>query len=230
VAVANDPAISYTASAAPVPAPGAQEPTVTDSTTSPVAASESFEALLAPLLDKAYSVACHLSKDSTLAEDLVQEAALRAFRAFHQYQPGTNFKAWFMYILTNCFYEHCRKKKRQPVTTTLEDAEPLFLNFRTQFMALNTAPEDPATAVISRMSSDQIAEAIAELPEEFRVVCALYFIEESSYQEIAEMVGCPVGTVRSRLHRGRRMLQKALWHVAQAHGIVDELARPKGTE
>jgi RNA polymerase sigma-70 factor (ECF subfamily) len=227
--VANSEAIPYTAAAAPVRVPDAQETLVTETGTTPVA-SESFEALLAPILDKAYGVACHLSKDTTLAEDLVQEAALRAFRAFHQYQPGTNFKAWFMYILTNCFYEHCRKRKRQPVTTTLEDAEPLFLNFRTQFMALNTAPEDPATAVISRMSTDQVAEAIAELPEEFRVVCALYFIEESSYQEIAEMVGCPVGTVRSRLHRGRRMLQKSLWHVAQAHGIVDRLAQPKGNE
>lgn len=194
----------------------------------PHVASESFETLLAPVLDRAYGVACHLARDPNVAEDLVQEAALRAFKAFHQYQPGTNFKAWFMRILTNCFYETCRRKKREPAMTTLEDAEPLFLNFRTAVMGLQTAPEDPATAVISRMSEDQVGQAIVALPEEFRVVCMLYFIEQASYQEIAEMVGCPVGTVRSRLHRGRRMLQKALWNVAQEHGIIDRLAGTKG--
>jgi len=196
----------------------------------PRLASESFEALLTPVLDRAYSVACQLSRDPNTAEDLVQEAALRAFKAFHQYQQGTNFKAWFMRILTNYFYETCRKRKREPAMTTLEDAEPLFLNFRTAVMGLQTAPQDPATAVISRMSENEVGEAIAALPEEFRIVCSLYFIEQASYQEIAEMVGCPVGTVRSRLHRGRRMLQKALWNVAQAHGIIDELAESKGSE
>jgi len=199
------------------------EPPVTDTPTADPK-TESFESLLASVIDRAYGVACHLARSRDDADDLVQEASLRAFRAFHQFQPGTNFRAWFMRILTHCFYAEYRKRKHQPAMTTLEDAEPLFLNSRTRVMGLQTDPEDPAAAVISMLGAEQVAEAIRALPDEFRVVCALYFIEDASYQEISDMVGCPVGTVRSRLHRGRRMLQKALWSVAEAHGIIDSLA------
>jgi len=211
---------------AAAPWPGRDTGTAVTETPTPTA-TESFEALLASVLDRAYGVACHLARSRDDAEDLVQEASLQAFRAYHQYQQGTNFRAWYMRILTNCFYAAYRKRKRQPVTTNLEDAEPLFLNSRTRVMGLQTDPEDPAAAVIARMGEEQVADAIHALPEEFRIVCALYFIEDASYQEIAEMVDCPVGTVRSRLHRGRRMLQKALWQVAEEHGIIDALAERK---
>ena len=92
---------------------------------------------------------------------------------------------------------------------------------------LHAYHEDPATLIISKLGEERVSEAINELPEEFRVVCALYFMNDSPYQEIAEMIDCPVGTVRSRLHRGRRMLQKALWQMAEDEGIVSSLAASK---
>jgi RNA polymerase sigma-70 factor (ECF subfamily) len=90
-------------------------------------------------------------------------------------------------------------------------------------MGIHSWNSDPAALVIERVEAEQVSRAIAALPEDYRVVSVLYFMEEFSYQEIAAMVDCPVGTVRSRLHRGRRMLQKALWHVAERQGIVAEL-------
>lgn len=179
-----------------------------------------FESLLAPVLDRAFRVAYSLSRSRDEAEDLVQEAALQAFAAFGQFQRGTNFKAWYMRILTNCFFARYRKRKRAPQIIGLEDAEPIFLARQVQANGLVPDPEDPAAVVLGKLGAEQVTDAIAALPEEFRVVCALYFVEEASYQEIADIVARPVGTVRSRLHRGRRMLQQALWHVAQEHGVV----------
>ena len=191
-------------------------------------ATESFEALLAPVLSCAYGVAYHMTRSRDDAEDLVQEAALNAYRAFEQFQPGTNFKAWFLRILTHCVFGHYRKKRRQPQTLSLEDAEPHFIAVHTQALGLRPPETDPASLVLGRLDEEQVAEAIAALPEEFRLVCTLYFMQDASYQEIAAIIECPVGTVRYRLHRGRRMLQKALWHVAEEHGALGSLAERKG--
>jgi RNA polymerase sigma-70 factor (ECF subfamily) len=182
-----------------------------------------FERLLGDVLERAYGTAFHLTRSSHDAEDLVQEAALSAFKHFDQFQPGTNFRAWFMRILTNAFFASYRQKKRRPQTTNLEDAQPLHLLFASVEAGLLDHHKDPASLIVERLGEARVCEAIAALPEEFRVVCALYFMNDSPYQEIAEMLDCPVGTVRSRLHRGRRMLQKALWQLAQEHGIVAAL-------
>lgn len=179
-----------------------------------------FEMLLAGVLDRAYGVAHHLARNSHDAEDLVQEAALSAYRAFHQFERGTNFNAWFMRILTNAFFASWRRRKRRPDTTSLDDAQPLHLLFAAADAGLLEHHQDPATLIVERLGEARVCDAIGELPEEFRVVCALYFVNDASYQEIAEMLGCPVGTVRSRLHRGRRMLQKALWNAALESGVV----------
>jgi RNA polymerase sigma-70 factor (ECF subfamily) len=171
-----------------------------------------------------------MTRHSGDAEDLVQEAALQAFRAFDSFQEGTNFKAWFFRILTNLFINAYRRRQREPGIDTLpdlEDAPALYLFKRTQEMGLHTWSSDPAALVLEKFGAEQVCSAIAALPEDYRIVSALYFMEEFSYQEIAEIVGCPVGTVRSRLHRGRRMLQKALWHVAEQQGFVGDL-RPGG--
>jgi len=194
---------------------------VTETTAS--SSTREFEKLLASVVDIAYGVAHRLTRSRDDAEDLLQETALQAFRNFHQLQIGTNFKAWFLRILTNAFYARYRKQKRQPLITSLDDAEPLYIQWKAVEMGLHLRHDDPAAFVMSRIGEEQIARAMHQLPDEFRVVCVLYFMQEASYQEIAEILECPVGTVRSRLHRGRRLLQKALWHVAADEGIVENL-------
>ena len=180
----------------------------------------SFEALLASVMDRAYSLASHLTHDRDDAADLVQTAALQAFRAFHQYQPGTNFRAWFLRILTNCFLAQYRMTKRRPRPTAIEDVEPLVLYDRAAELGLLTQSPDPAARVLENLGVADIQAAIHALPDDFRLTCALYFVEQLSYQEIAEVTEVALGTVRSRLHRGRRLLQRELWTRARAHGIV----------
>lgn len=183
-------------------------------------AQEEFESLFRPILGMAYGTAVRLTRDRTEAEDLVQDAALLAFRAFHSFQPGTNFKAWFFRILTNAFYSRHRKTKHERNNLSTEDLPALYLYGKTAEAGMHAQEADPAAAMMDRLDTEHVAEALDALPTEYRVVATLYFIEDFSYQQIAEVVGCPVGTVRSRLHRGRRMLQKALWQVAQERGIV----------
>lgn len=179
-----------------------------------------FERHLVPILDAAYGTALHLTHNPHDAEDLVQEAAFLAFRAFHQFEEGTRFKAWYFRILTNLFYQRMRKKKREPVTVELDEAPALYMFDRSHQVGLAAHAPDPADFIMSRLTTEQVSRAIAALPEEYRVVAALYFMEDFGYQEIADIVDCPLGTVRSRLHRGRRTLQKSLWSIAEECGIV----------
>jgi RNA polymerase sigma-70 factor (ECF subfamily) len=179
-----------------------------------------FERLFTPLVSMAYGTAVRLTRDRTEAEDLVQDAALLAYRAFGSFQPGTNFKAWFFRILTNAFYSRHRKEKHEKANLSTEDVPPLYLYSRTAEAGLQGRDTDPASAIMDKLDTEQVSAALEALPTEYRVVATLYFIEDFSYQQIAEVLECPVGTVRSRLHRGRRMLQKALWEVAVERGIV----------
>ena len=185
-----------------------------------------FESYLTPILTVAYGTALHMTRNGDDAADLVQEAVLQAFRAFDSFQECTNFKAWFFRILTNLFINAYRRRQREPGIDTLsdlEDAPALYLFRRTREMGIHAWNADPAALVLEKFEAEQVCQAIAALPEDYRIVSALYFMEEFSYQEIAAIVGCPVGTVRSRLHRGRRMLQKALWHIAEQQGIIANL-------
>jgi RNA polymerase sigma-70 factor (ECF subfamily) len=179
-----------------------------------------FEALFNPLLPMAFGTAMRLTRNHAEAEDLVQDAALLAFRGFDSFERGTNFKAWFFRILTNAFYSRHRKEKHDRANLSTEDVPPMYLYARTAEAGLHGQESDPAASIMDRIDTEQVAEALESLPTEYRVVATHYFMEDFSYQQIAEMVGCPVGTVRSRLHRGRRMLQKALWEVAEERGIV----------
>ncbi len=182
-----------------------------------------FEDLLAPVLETAYGAAVHWTRNRSDAEDLVQDTCLQAYRAFHTFQPGTKFKAWFFKIMTNLFYYRHRKAKREPQTVDLEDAPDLYLYVQTANLGLHDGNSDPAESILGKLEVEHVQEAIGTLPEEFRIVCALYFIEDFSYEEIARILGKPVGTVRSRLHRGRRILQKTLWQVAEERGIIAAL-------
>jgi RNA polymerase sigma-70 factor, ECF subfamily len=179
----------------------------------------SFEELFQPIAGMAYGTAVRLTRNRSEAEDLVQDAALLAFRAFGSFQPGTNFKAWFFRILTNAFYSRHRRDKHERNNVSTDDLPPLYLYGKTADLGLHSQ-DDPAAALMDRIDTDHVAAALESLPTEYRVVATLYFIEDFSYQQIAEVAQCPVGTVRSRLHRGRRMLQKALWQIAEERGIV----------
>ena len=184
------------------------------------AATATFESLFTPLANSAFGVAVRFTGNRLDAEDLVQEAALQAFRAFDSFEPGTNFKAWFFKILTNCYFSNRRREKRRPVAADLDDTPDLYLYAKSAESGFPLTGPDPATQLLDKLGTERVAAAIARLPEDYRVVSTLYFMEDFSYEEIGRVLQCPVGTVRSRLHRGRKMLQKSLWQVAEEDGIV----------
>jgi RNA polymerase sigma-70 factor (ECF subfamily) len=179
-----------------------------------------FEVLFGAVTSTAFGVAVRLTRNQADAEDLVQEAALLAFRAFASFEPGTNFRAWFFKILTNCYFSKRRREKSRPVTSDLDDTPDLYLYARSAEAGFPTQGPDPAGQLLEKLGTERVVAAIDRLPEEYRVVSTLYFMEDLSYEEIAQVLGCPIGTVRSRLHRGRKMLQKALWQVAEEDGII----------
>jgi len=187
-------------------------------------ASADFEPFFATVAGAAFGIAVRLTRNQADAEDLVQEAALRAFRAFASFEPGTNFRAWFFKILTNCYFSKVRREKSRPVTSDLDDTQDLYLYARSAEAGFPTQGPDPAAQLLDHLGTERVVTAIARLPVEYRVVSTLYFMEDLSYEEIAQVIGCPVGTVRSRLHRGRKMLQKALWQVAEESGIISHHA------
>jgi RNA polymerase sigma-70 factor (ECF subfamily) len=177
------------------------------------AASQQFETLLAPALDAAYRLARSLTHNAADAEDLVQDAAVKAFRGFDSFQAGSNFKAWYLRILVNCFLNDKRRAQRTFETTELDGVPEQYLY---QHARRNSRRgEDPAMAFLQRIDEESIARSFAALPDDFRIVAALYFLEEMTYEQIAEVACCPIGTVRSRLFRARRLLQKSLWDVTQ---------------
>lgn len=192
------------------------------------AARAEFEALLQPLLESAYGYAVNLTRNEADAEDLIQEAALLAFRGFGSFTPGTNFKGWFFKILTNAYISSYRKKKRRPTSVDFDDVPEMYMYQKSSETGLLKRDPDPASQLMDKIDVEAVKDALDELPDEYRMVATLYFMQELSYQEIAEVLDIPVGTVRSRLHRGRRILQKLLWRVAEERGIVGELASQEG--
>ena len=182
-----------------------------------------FSALLEAVLAPALKTATFLTRSPEDAEDLTQEAAIQAFRSFAQFEQGTNFKAWFLKIQHNCFLNRLRSDSRRPQTVQVEDDETtdsLYLWEQTRGIGMHKGGGDPAGALLDRLDAEQIASAIRALPDEFRTVATLYFVGELPYDQIAQVVNCPLNTVRSRLHRSRRLLQKELWDLACERGIA----------
>lgn len=177
-----------------------------------------FEEQALPLLDSLYSAAQRMTRNPTEAEDLVQETILLAYRNFHQFQQGTNIKAWLFRILTNTFINSYRKKSKQPERVDLPDVEDFY--FMSESRRSDAMASDPEMQVLSKFLYDDITAAIDRLPEEFRMVVVLNAVEGFAYQEIAEILDIPIGTVRSRLYRGRKLLQKLLYEQAREMGYV----------
>jgi len=180
-----------------------------------------FEALLGPQLDMAFRYATRLTRNREEAMDLVQDAAINAFQGFHTFADNSNFRAWFLRILTNRFYQSRRRDHRLE-TTPIEDAEDLFLYEAAKKHGMATDGDDPAAHLFDLMTREMVEDAIDRLPDEYRSVTSLYFLAEMSYDDIAHTLEIPLGTVRSRLHRGREQLQRMLWQVALDAGIIKE--------
>ena len=174
-----------------------------------------FEALLQGQLDGLYAAALRLTRRPADAEDLVQEASLRAYRFYHQFETGTNFRAWVFRILTNTFINKYRKDHREPATVDFADVEPIYAD-----AADETHAGEGWRKVCAELVSDDVKAAIDGLPVEFRMPLVLSAIEGLSYQEMARALDVPVGTVMSRLYRARQMLRKSLWNFAAERGIV----------
>ena len=181
---------------------------------------DSFEVEMLGHLDTLYGVSCRMTKSSVEAEDLVQDTVVKAMRARDQFTPGTNLKAWLLRILTNTFINRYRRGGLERDLFEGPDADAL----TDGWVGANTmrAMRDPETQALSPLVEAEVQRALDDLPDEFRLAVVLSDIEELSYKEIAEAMGCPIGTVMSRLHRGRRMLQKTLREQAIAMGIVSE--------
>ncbi|MGB8361318.1 MAG: sigma-70 family RNA polymerase sigma factor [Acidimicrobiia bacterium] len=169
-----------------------------------------------------YSAAMRMARNPSDAEDLVQETFLKAYRAYDTFQEGTNLKAWLYRILTNTYINKYRKESRRPSEVDLGDVEDLYLYRR-------IGSED--TAEVSRTTEDRVLDglvesdikaAVEELPENFRLPVLLADLEGFSYKEIADILDIPIGTVMSRLHRGRKAMQKRLWEYASRRGLLPE--------
>ncbi|HEU4529407.1 MAG TPA: sigma-70 family RNA polymerase sigma factor [Actinomycetota bacterium] len=178
---------------------------------------ERFERDVLPLLPHLYSAALRLTRNPADAEDLVQETYLRAYRGFSGFEEGTNLRAWMYRILTNTFINSYRKKQREPVTVQDDEIEDWFLYDRLGASGVEASAE---AEVLDRLPDEEVQRALEALPEGFRMAVLLADIEGFSYKEIAEILDIPIGTVMSRLHRGRKALQKALWETMRERGLV----------
>jgi RNA polymerase sigma-70 factor (ECF subfamily) len=160
-----------------------------------------------------------MTRNPADAEDLVQETMLRAYRAFNRFEEGTNLKAWLFRILTNAYINTYRKKQREPRKVSQDEVEEfdLYRQLKDHDPDMAITPE---TIVLDRLVDSDVLEAIDDLPEQFRLAVVLSDVEGFSYAEMAEIMDVPLGTVMSRLHRGRKTLQKRLWDVARDRGIV----------
>src|SRR5665213_778222 len=179
-----------------------------------------FSDLAMEYMPQLYTAALRMTRNPADAEDLVQETYLKAYRAFGGFEAGTNLKAWLYRILTNTYINSYRAKKRRPEISDVEDVEDLFLYRHLsadQPSGLGRSAEEEA---LERITDTEVKEAIESLPDTFRLAVLLADVEGFSYKEIAEITDVPIGTVMSRIHRGRKALQKALVDVGRARGLV----------
>jgi RNA polymerase sigma-70 factor (ECF subfamily) len=186
-----------------------------------VADQKTFAAQAMEFAPQLYSAALRMTRNQADAEDLVQETYLRAYRSFHTFQEGTNLRAWLFRILTNAYINKYRAKQRRPQETELGELEDLYLYRRLGSMesaAGNLSAEDQ---FLDLFTDDEVKQALENLPEHFRLPVLLADVEGFSYKEIAEMLEIPIGTVMSRLHRGRKAMQRELYAYAEQRGLVE---------
>lgn len=172
-----------------------------------------FEELAIQYMDSFYSAALRMTGDEIEAQDLVQDAYLRAFRFFDKFEKGTNFKAWFFKIIKNIYINKYRKESKAPQMLDVADAES---------SGLLSTVETPEDQIFDKLLDDDIIKALDDLPEDFRLTLLMSDLQGFSYKEIADILDCPIGTVMSRLHRGRKLLRKNLYEYAKSRGFVKD--------
>jgi RNA polymerase sigma-70 factor (ECF subfamily) len=182
---------------------------------------ERFQREALPLLDSLYAGALRMTRNPADAEDLVQETMLRAYRSFDRFEPGTNLKAWLFRIMTNAYINTYRKRQREPLKVSQDDIEDfdLYQELKNHDPAYSATPE---SIVLDNLLDSDITQAIDDLPEQFRMAVILSDLEGFTYAEMADIMDVPMGTVMSRLHRGRKALQKRLLDLAKEKGIVKD--------
>lgn len=177
---------------------------------------KAFEREALPHANLLYNFALRMTNNAADADDLVQETYLKAYRFWDKYEQGTNIRAWLFRILKNSYINRYRKEAKEPDTVDYDDVKNFYASIRDE----SADPNDLQEAIFGNLLDDDVAKAIAELPEDFRTVVILSDIEGLTYEEIAAFVDCPLGTVRSRLHRGRKLLHAKLLKYAKSRGYV----------
>ncbi|MAT58547.1 MAG: RNA polymerase subunit sigma [Ignavibacteriae bacterium] len=185
-----------------------------------------FEQEAMPHMDALYNFALRMTGDPEDADDLVQETYLKAFKFFDKFEKGTNCKAWMFRILKNSFINDYRKTSKEPDKVDYDDIQNFYETIKSSDVKTQHVQED----VFSQLLDDDISKAITNLPEDFRTVIILSDIEGFTYEEIADFVDCPVGTVRSRLHRARKMLYASLYDYAKDKGYLENLKNSNGAK
>ena len=169
-----------------------------------------------------FSTAVRMTRNRADAEDLVQETYMKAWRAYDSYEEGTNLRAWLFRIMTNTYINRYNAKMRRPNETDLDDVEELYLYRRLGTIDQSRMSASAEDQMMELFTDDEVKNAIEELPEAFRMPLLLSDVDGFSYKEIAEMLDVPIGTVMSRLHRGRKAMQKRLYEFAKERGLVNE--------